>query len=131
MDNIIRSACFNQGADARILGKPERSNPYRPGPCAAAWRHGHRHANRLWACRAGSWDYRALPHLQGSGTKRLRFARVRYRGYASPEVAPLLPPATEEEIRRQQDRVWAEMPEAERMSYERGQRMGEQIRRRA
>lgn len=124
---LTRAACFNQGSDARINGRAEDTNPYRPGPCAAAWRHGWRHAARLFGLEA-RWPYRAMARLPGSGPRRLLFPRARSRGYVLPDDGPRLPQKPEAQIAAVSARVWSEMPAAEREGAEQGQAVANRIR---
>lgn len=59
----IMEAAFNQGADARLAGRPLDSNPFPPGSNAKRlWAAGWKDANDHWGQRARK--YRSIPALK-------------------------------------------------------------------
>lgn len=60
------AAAFNEGVDARLLGKPARLNPYSSADFSryTGWAHGWRHCQDNWAADVrGRWWFRRLPQV--------------------------------------------------------------------
>ena len=61
MDAMNVTGAFNQGSDARFLGRSKRYNPYRTHLLALYWNLGWNHVDKFWAVDvAGCWPFRRL-----------------------------------------------------------------------